>query len=154
MHLPFATVLFREMRARAIYPKKFIAYVLKLFLFGSASPILIVPIGWFFSEEILRFCYGIDFVNASFLLDLLLVSFFFMIPNLALTQATLAIDREYFYAKIACAAALTNICLNFYLIPAMGAKGAAIGTIVTEGLLMLLIGSGIILWHRKMRLKQ
>jgi Na+-driven multidrug efflux pump len=31
----------------------------------------------------------------------------------------------------------------------MGAKGAAIGTIITEGLVMILIGGGIILWRKK-----
>ena len=154
MHLPFATVLFREMRTRASYPKKFTPYILKLFLLGSSSPIIIVPIGWFFSKEILRVCYGTDFIGAFPLLNLLLISFFFMIPNLVLTQATLAIDREYFYAKITCVAAVTNICLNLYLIPAMGAKGAAIGTIFTEVLLLLLIGSGILSWRRKVILEQ
>ena len=154
MHLPFATVLFREMRTRASYPKKFTPYILKLFLLGSSSPIIIVPIGWFFSKEILRICYGTDFVGAFPLLNLLLISFFIMIPNLVLTQATLAIDREYFYAKITCVAAVTNICLNLYLIPAMGAKGAAIGTISTEVLLLLLIGSGILSWRRKVILEQ
>ena len=154
MHLPFATVLFREMRTRASYPKKFTPYILKLFLLGSSSPIIIVPIGWFFSKEILRICYGTAFVGAFTLLNLLLISFFVMIPNLVLTQATLAIDREYFYAKITCVAAVTNICLNLYLIPAMGAKGAAIGTISTEVLLLLLIGSGILSWRRKVILEQ
>ena len=154
MHLPFATVLFREMRTRASYPKKFTPYILKLFLLGASSPIIIVPIGWFFSKEILRICYGTDFVGAFPLLNLLLISFFIMIPNLVLTQATLAIDREYFYAKITCVAAVTNICLNLYLIPAMGAKGAAIGTISTEVLLLLLIGSGILSWRRKVILEQ
>ena len=154
MHLPFATVLFREMRTRASYPKKFTPYILKLFLLGSSSPIIIVPIGWFFSKEILRVCYGADFIGAFPLLNLLLISFFVMIPNLVLTQATLAIDREYFYAKITCVAAVTNICLNLYLIPAMGAKGAAIGTISTEVLLLLLIGSGILSWRRKVILEQ
>ena len=154
MHLPFATVLFREMRTRASYPKKFTPYILKLFLLGSSSPIIIVPIGWFFSKQILRVCYGADFINAFPLLNLLLISFFVMIPNLVLTQATLAIDREYFYAKITCVAAVTNICLNLYLIPAMGAKGAAIGTISTEVLLLLLIGSGILSWRRKVILEQ
>jgi Na+-driven multidrug efflux pump len=77
-----------------------------------------------------------------------------MIPNLVLTQATLAINREIFYAKMPCVAALANIGLNFYLIPSMGARGAAIGTIVTEVLLMILIGAGIFIWRRKLDLKQ
>jgi O-antigen/teichoic acid export membrane protein len=104
---------------------------------------------WYFSNEILRLCYGVDFANASPLFELLLISFFFMIPNLVLTQATLALDQEYYYAKVTCLAALINIGLNFYLIPTMGAKGAAIGTIVTESFLVILIGGGIYMWNKK-----
>jgi O-antigen/teichoic acid export membrane protein len=149
VHLPFATVLFREIRKQANHSNKVKPYILKLFFFGSASPIIIVPACWFFSNEILRLCYGVDFTNASPLFELLLISFFFMIPNLVLTQATLALDQEYYYAKVTCLAALTNIGLNFYLIPTMGAKGAAIGTIITEGFLMILIGGGIYMWNNK-----
>jgi O-antigen/teichoic acid export membrane protein len=154
MHLPFATVLFREMRMRAIHPSRFIPYILKLFFFSTISPIVIIPTGWFFSKEILQLCYGESFMAASPLFNLLLISFLFMVLNLVLTQATLAINRENFYAKITCVAALANIGLNFYLIPAMGTKGAAIGTIITEGILMILIGAGIFLWHRKLDSKQ
>ena len=153
MHLPFATVLFREMRMRADHPNDFIPYILKIFISSIVSPIVIIPTGWFFSKEILNLCYGASFIDASPLFNLLLISFFFMILNLVLTQATLAVNREVFYAKITCVAALANIMLNFYLIPAMGAKGAAIGTIITEGLVMILIGAGIILWRRKLALK-
>jgi O-antigen/teichoic acid export membrane protein len=149
VHLPFATVLFREIRKRANHPNKVKFYILKLFFFGSASPIIIVPVCWYFSNEILRLCYGVDFANASPLFELLLISFFFMIPNLVLTQATLALDQEYYYAKVTCLAALINIGLNFYLIPTMGAKGAAIGTIVTESFLVILIGGGIYMWNKK-----
>ena len=154
IHLPFATVLFREMRTRTKHLSDFKPYILKLISFSAVFPIVLIPVGWFFSEEIIRLCYGVDFISASPLLNLLLVSIIFMAPNLILTQATLAIDREYFYAKITCVAALINIGLNLSLIPSMGAKGAAIGTIVTEGIVMILIGGGIILWRRKMDLKQ
>jgi len=154
MHLPFATVLFREMRTRKSHPSDFMPYILNLFFFSVISPLVIIPAGWFFSKEILHLCYGVNFIDASPLFSLLLISFFFMIPNLVLTQATLAINREIFYAKITCVAALANIVLNFYLIPTMGAKGAAIGTIITEGLVMILIGAGIFLWSRKLDLKQ
>ena len=154
MHLPFATVLFREMRMQANHQDRFIPYILKLFFFSICSPIVIIPTGWFFSKEILQLCYGEIFMDASPLFNLLLISFLFMILNLVLTQATLAINLENFYAKITCVAALSNIGLNFYLIPAMGAKGAAIGTIITEGILMILISAGIFLWHRKLDSKQ
>ena len=72
-----------------------------------------------------------------------------MIPNLVLTQGALAIDQEHYYAKVTCVAAIANIGLNLYFIPAMGTKGAAIGTILTEGLLMILIGTKIIAWYKK-----
>lgn len=149
MHLPFATVLFREMRTRTKNPSNFKPYILKLTSFSFVFPIVIIPVGLFFSEEIIRLCYGVDFISASPLLNLLLISIIFMAPNLILTQATLAMDREYFYAKITCVAALINIGLNLFLIPSMGAKGAAIGTIATEGIVMILIGGGIILWFEK-----
>ena len=77
-----------------------------------------------------------------------------MIPNLIVTQATLAIDGEHYYAKVTCVAALANIGLNLYLIPSMGARGAAIGTIATEGLLLILIGAGIVGGRRKLVLEQ
>ena len=154
IHLPFATVLFREMRTRANDSNNFMPYIINLFLLSCLSPFLIVPAGWFWSEEILHFCFGAGFKSASSILDLLLISFFFMIPNLVLTQGTLAIDREHYYAKITCVAALVNIGLNLYLIPTLGAEGAAFGTIATEGLLMILIGAGIIRWRRKLVLEQ
>lgn len=154
IHLPFATVLFREMRTRANDPNIFMPYITKLFFLGFLSPVLIVPVGWLLSEEILHLCFGIEFLSASPILDLLLISFFFMIPNLVLTQGTLAIDREHYYAKVTCAAALANIGLNLYLIPNMGAQGAAIGTIATEFLLLISIGVGIIRWRRKSALEQ
>ena len=77
-----------------------------------------------------------------------------MIPNLVLTQGTLAIDQEHYYAKVTCAAALANIGLNLYFIPSMGPQGAAIGTIATEFLLLISIGVGIIRWRRKSALEQ
>ena len=153
MHLPFATVLFREMRTKKNHPSDFISYFLNLFFFSVVSPLVIIPAGWFFSKEILHLCYGVSFIDASPLFSLLLISFFFMIPNLVLTQATLAINREAFYAKITCVAALANIGLNFYLIPAMGGRGAAIGTIITEGLVVVLIGGGLAVWRKKIALK-
>ncbi len=153
VHLPFATVLFREMRTRANEPQKFMSFILRILLLGLFSPVLIVPMGWFFSEDILQLCFGLDFKSASPIFNLLLVSFFFMIPNLVLTQATLAIDGEHYYAKVTCVAAVVNIGLNLYLIPTMGARGAAIGTIATESLLLILIGAGIIRWQRQQKLK-
>ena len=153
LHLPFATILFREIRTRTKYPNDITPYILKLISFSLVFPIVIIPIGLFFSEEIIRLCFGVDFISASPLLNLLLFSIIFMAPNLILTQATLAIDREYFYAKISCVVALINIGLNLFLIPSMGARGAAIGTIVTEGIVMVLLGGGIILWRKNVVLK-
>ena len=72
-----------------------------------------------------------------------------MIPNIVLTQASLAINRENHYALGAIGAALLNIALNFYLIPIYGPKGAAIGTIFTEAFLLVFIGSGIVSWYLK-----
>ena len=72
-----------------------------------------------------------------------------MSPSLILTQTTIAINQERFYAIGTLLAAVVNIVLNFYLIPTYGTKGAAYGTIATEAFLMVYIGVGIILYNQR-----
>ena len=75
-----------------------------------------------------------------------------MIPNLVLTQSTIATNQEYFYAIGTLLAATVNITLNFYFIPAYGTEGAVYGTIATEAFLMIYIGSGVILNQRRKKI--
>lgn len=47
----------------------------------------------------------------------------------------LGLEKQVLYSEIA--GALTDICINLWLIPTMGAKGAAIGTLIAEAVVLL-----------------
>lgn len=144
IHLPFATVFFRELRIHVNNYLEFSKLLAKLLLFALIPPILMIPVGWLFGREILSFCYGENYGVGYDIFQWLLFSLVFMIPNLVVTQGTLAFDREAYYAWGACFAAILNIALNWFLIPEYGPKGAAIGTFATEGFLLAYIGIGLI----------
>lgn len=47
----------------------------------------------------------------------------------------LGLEKQVLYSEIA--GAVTDICINLWLIPSMGAKGAAIGTLIAEAVVLL-----------------
>ena len=148
---PFANVFFRELRLRADDPQKFLKLNNKLVFFAGLLTLGIVPLGMQFGDEIILLCFGPDYEQGGGLLYWLFLSLFFMIPNLVFTQSALAINREKYYALGACLAALSNIALNYYLIPLYGAKGAAFGTLITEAFLLTFLAWGIYSWYWKRR---
>ncbi len=149
--LPIANVFFRELRLRANDPENFVQLTVKLSCYAGGLTLIIVPLGILFGDDIIRLCFGSDYQPGSQVILWLLVSLFFMIPNIVLTQAALAINRENHYAFCAVSAALLNMALNFWLIPVYGPKGAAIGTLFTEAFLLVFLGSGIASWYWKER---
>jgi len=149
--LPIANVFFRELRLHANHPKNFIRLTVKLFFYSGGLTLIIVPLGILLGDDIIKLCFGADYQPGSRVIFWLLIALFFMIPNIVLTQAALAINRENHYACGAVGAALINIALNFWLIPQYGPRGAAIGTIFTEAFLLVFIGSGIVSWYLKER---
>jgi O-antigen/teichoic acid export membrane protein len=148
IHLPFATIFFRELRKLLNSPHEFSKLTSKLLGLSFVSPLLLIPIGWFWGREILSFCYGVEYAVGYKIFQLLIISLFFMIPNLVVTQGVLALDRESYYAWGACIAAIINVLLNYFLIPVYGAMGAATGTLITEGFLFFYIGIGLF-YHLK-----
>ncbi len=148
---PIANVFFRELRLHANHPEKFVKLTGKLFSFAGALSLCIVPLGILLGEDIIKLCFGSDYQPGSGIITWLLLSLFFMVPNIVLTQAALSIDRENHYALGAILAAVLNMALNYVLIPIHGPKGAAIGTIVTEAFLLVFMGSGIVSWYMKGR---
>lgn len=149
--LPLANVFFRELRLKANDPKSFIRLTAKLSCFAGGLTLVIVPLGILLGDDIINLCFGSDYQPGSQVITWLLVSLFFMIPNIVLTQAALAINRENHYALGAVGAALLNIALNYWLIPIYGPTGAAFGTLITEAFLLVFIGSGIVSWYLKGR---
>jgi O-antigen/teichoic acid export membrane protein len=149
--LPLASVFFRELRLKANDPKNFIRLTMKLIFYAGGLTLVIVPLGILLGDDIIKLCFGSDYQPGSPVITWLLISLFFMIPNIVLTQAALAINWENHYALCAISAALLNIALNYWLIPMYGPTGAAFGTLITEAFLMIFIGSGIASWYLKER---
>jgi len=148
---PFANVLFRNLRLIADQPARFIRLTNKLILLSGLASAVIVPLGMIFGDDIVVLCFGSRFEPGADVMYWLSVALVFMIPNLVLTQGSLAINQENHYAVGACLSALLNVGLNFYLIPLYGAKGAAMGTVFTEAFLLLFIGAGIYSWFLRRR---
>ena len=147
--LPFMNVLFRDLRLKVTQPRNFIQLMNKLMIYACLLAILITPLGMFFGESIVTICFGLEYQKGTDILFWLFIAIIFMVPNLVLTQSALSTNQESFYAAGACIAALLNIVLNFFLIPIFGAKGAAIGTIATEGFLFFFIGYVVYSWYWK-----
>jgi O-antigen/teichoic acid export membrane protein len=145
--LPIANVFFRELRLKANDPEQFIQLTVKLICYAGGLSLFIVPLGILLGEDIIKLCFGANYQVDSQVIIWLLISFFFMIPNIVLTQSALAINRENHYALGAVSAAFLNMALNYWLIPIYGPKGAAFGTLITEAFLLVFIGSGIAFWY-------
>ncbi len=132
---PFANVFFRDFRLAWQEHGEFKKLSQAWLLRAGMCAALVVPLAWLLAEPVLTLCFGESFSQGEHVLRFLLLALFFIIPNLVLTQGVLALNRESFYAKIACLAAVLNIGLNWILIPRFGPAGAALGTGITEAFL-------------------
>ncbi len=132
---PFANVFFRDFRLAWQEHGEFKKLSQAWLLRAGICAALVVPLAWLLAEPVLTLCFGESFSQGENVLRFLLLALFFIIPNLVLTQGVLALNRESFYAKIACLAAVLNIGLNWILIPRFGPAGAALGTGITEAFL-------------------
>jgi len=84
------------------------------------------------SDEIVSLLYGPGFAESVPLLRVLSIAIALMYANGIFVQLLLATDRQKRLARTAAVAAVGNIAVNVALIPAFGALGAAIATVVTE----------------------
>jgi len=108
----------------------------------TLSLLLAIPVafgGILLSERLLYFFYGADFAEGalacSILLIMQIISVFTLLLGVALTASDHA--RQAFYATGM--AALLNIALNIFLIPAFGINGAAVATLISYTLNAILI---------------
>ncbi|MBU3914815.1 polysaccharide biosynthesis C-terminal domain-containing protein, partial [bacterium] len=54
------------------------------------------------------------------------------------------IKKQKYYLWIMLSGALFNLSLNFVMIPALGLRGAALATVITEGMIMVLSGAVVL----------
>jgi len=90
--------------------------------------------------------FGDGFVASGDLLRLLVLGIPVMYLNSLLTQALVAVGRPWLLAGAMGLALVANVSVDLALIPAQGASGAAIGTVVAELALLVgcVVGLGIV----------
>lgn len=146
---PLSHIGFRYLRLSWQYKKKFHRLFLS-FLFGM----LVISVIFFaivieIGDDIIQFTFGFEFKQSESILLILSMALFFVMPNSIITQAIVALNLEKAYAYLAVAAAVLNLIGNFFMIPIIGAKGAAISTVITEGFLLLSLGSVYFHWYTR-----
>jgi O-antigen/teichoic acid export membrane protein len=102
----------------------------KMMLFIGISIALLVSL---LSDKIILFLYGIEYIRAAEVLQILIWSTALIFMTTVMTHATRSADRQRFTAKVVGFGALLNLILNLILIPKYGFIGAALTTVATEG---------------------
>lgn len=100
----------------------------------SYSMILAVPIlagGVFLGDRLLYFFYGTEFIKGYTTLVIMLIVQIVNVFDYSFATYLSALDRQKESFKVTTVAAAANIVLNFLLIPVMGIEGAAVATLVS-----------------------
>lgn len=134
---PLSQIFFRQVRLAWIANTgvlKQIAWLAGLMLLAAAgSGALMLWLG----GPLLVWMLGDAYQGITRILPWLMLALLFIFPNAILTQASIALNQERWYAGLAVVAALVNIALNLLLIPSHGIIGAAWATVATEATLSL-----------------
>lgn len=111
----------------------------KMFKYLLISAIFFAIYGIIFSEKIITIIYGNDYIPSIPALQLLM----FVIPIIFLTylfgNLLAAIDKQRLVTLITGICAIINIVLNIYLISKYSFIGASIATVITEGVVFVLM---------------
>jgi len=110
-------------RLRALVQKAFTTVQL------AAVPVIIIGL---YAGDILEVLGGPPYRTAAPILQLLLVSLGFSFLQTVLGIALVALNRQQGLLLMSCLILASNVALNFLLIPALDATGAAIAVVVTE----------------------
>lgn len=91
----------------------------------------------FFANDIIVFIFGGKFYESGGILQILIWTLIPLYLYHITGRALEAIGEQRFVARTMVVSVISNIMLNAFLIPAFGAKGAAIATLVTTSLILL-----------------
>ncbi len=105
-----------------------------------AFPIAIL--GFMLAKYIMNMFYGLEYDNGVTSFRFLVLSAAVVFPSMVYSRGLWACNRQKYFLIIITFQAISNIILNFFLIPMMGIAGAAIATLLTEiaGLIFYYIG--------------
>lgn len=114
----------------------FIMFMGSAFMFGIAG----------ISNVVAPVFFGQEFKNCGILITLLSTTIIFICwANVIRTQYLIPNNEDKIYVNTVLIGAIVNFIINFLLIPNLGAKGAAIGTIIAEATVCI----GQTFWARK-----
>lgn len=96
------------------------------------------------AKEIILIVAGAEYIEATSVLQILMISYLFNLfggsfwGNILLLPA----KREKFFMIVCCIAAVVNIFSNYFLIPTMGANGAAFTTGICNAMILVILVLG------------
>ena len=144
---PVALLVFRVLRLEWQAPLRLRARLVWALVIAAIAGILAAGVLMAFSEELIGIAFGPSYLESAHLLGVLAWALLFILPNAVLTQAAIAMNREWAYAIIATTAAVLNVGLNTWLIPRHGATAAAWVTVATEAWLFVLLAWRLNVWR-------
>ena len=109
----------RQLAVRGLAASASLAVVISVLAYVLASPIMIA-------------IWGNNFAPAAMPFRILSVGLAFVFAIWVLHAIAISVDRERLLLKTAIAGVVTNVALNLYVIPSMGASGAALATVAGE----------------------
>lgn len=103
--------------------------------------LVMIPIAigtMFYSLDIIQLIYGYEYDAASSVLSILIWTVCLLFVNGACNNLLLASHRETTTLKVYGIAAVFNVILNFFMIPHFSAEGAAITTVLSDFLILII----------------
>ncbi len=101
------------------------------------AAIAVAVSGVFLARPLLTLSYGREFEPGTFALQILMITGGFMFLSSFYGSHLIVLGRQRLYLAGVTAGAVANVCLNLFLIPRYSLDGAAIATLVSEGVVFL-----------------
>jgi O-antigen/teichoic acid export membrane protein len=141
---PVGLLLFRRMRLFEGDPQYF-RRSLVLHVGAAAALGIAVALAMHAAADLLvGWSDGPRYYDSAGLLRVICWGLVFVLPNMVLTQAALALDRDRAYLWAAGLAAVTNVAMNCALVPRLGISAAAYTTVVTEAVLFIYLATALL----------
>lgn len=108
-----------------------------LYKYLSSIGLLFAVVLFFLANEIIQLLYGHEFLDSALALQILAWAICVRFLSVAPSQLLTSIDRQKIKTKIMGFAALLNIFLNLFMIPALGFRGAALSSLLSEAFVLI-----------------
>lgn len=118
---------------------KFFKIYLQLTSVFSWGSIICIPIVYFASPYVISAIFGNEYSKSSTILSILMIGFFFTANGILRSSYLTIIKKQRIILYTSAFSAVANIIFNYYLIPEWGSTGAAVGTVMTHALSLLIL---------------